>query len=131
MPHDGSIVEIGRGAFSRIDGLRNFDLDDSVVKIADRAFFGSGVEFVRMPPSVKSIGAEAYRCSRVRQLKLGNVERIGQNAFDGCEDLEELIIPDSLRSMSRSAFSYCSIKNCASAAASRRFPSARSSTIAI
>ncbi len=110
MPHDGSIVEIGRGAFSRIDGLRNFDLDDSVVKIADRAFFGSGVEFVRMPPSVKSIGAEAYRCSRVRQLKLGNVERIGQNAFDGCEDLEELIIPDSLRSMSRSAFSYCSIK---------------------
>lgn len=110
MPRDGSIVEIGRGAFSRIDGLRNFDIDDSVVKIADRAFFGSGVEFVRMPPSVRSIGSEAYRCSRVRQLKLGKVERIGQNAFDECEDLEDLIIPDSLRSMGRSAFSYCGIK---------------------
>lgn len=110
VPDDGSVAEIAAGAFLRISGLKKLAIPASVVGIGDRAFFGCcDLTSVEFPPSVRSVGAEAYRASGTERVDLGCVERIGYAAFES-SSLTSVDIPDSVRAIGRIAFAYCDIK---------------------
>lgn len=110
IPDDGSVAEIAAGAFLRISGLKKLAIPASVVGIGDRAFFGCReLTAVELPPSVRSIGAEAYRVSGAQRVDLGCVTRIGYAAFES-SSLTAVELPDSVRAIGRIAFAYCDIK---------------------
>ena len=82
------VTEIGQGAFSGVEGLKEIIIPGTVKVIQDDAFsYNTEIEKVTMQYGVESIG---------------------KNAFSSCNSLKEVIIPDSVLEMGGNAFAYCS-----------------------
>ena len=84
---------------------------DGVERIGNCWFWGSGIESVAIPVSVREIGTEAFcRCERLRSVSFAansQLEKIGKRAF--CwSGLERIAIPSSVTKLSEMAFYGCS-----------------------
>ena len=83
IPNDGSVTNIGQGAFSGCTGLTSVTIPDSVTSIEDNTFDG---------------------CTGLVSVTIGNgVTRIVSSAFEGCTGLMNITIPDSVTSISGGA----------------------------
>jgi len=110
------IKEIPNGAFYGCESLRDINIPDTVTEIENGAFqhcinlkslilnesevYGKGL---------KKIGADAfYGCSNLEEVIIPNsVEQIGNFAFYGCKNLRELILGYSLTEIGEYAFADC------------------------
>lgn len=127
------ITKIGKRAFDFNYGLETVIMSDSVKTIEKDAFancynlksvqFGNGVETIgdnafgysrslkvglKLPDSVKKIGAYAFYDSGVQSVIIGkNVKSIEKNAFNGCKNLTELTFSGATEEICESAFHYC------------------------
>ncbi|MBQ9735702.1 MAG: leucine-rich repeat domain-containing protein [Clostridia bacterium] len=72
---------------------------------ADQKFLHS----VRLPESVREIGAEAFRnCPELTKVTLlEGLTAIGDDAFRGCGVLTKIVLPKTLRSIGAGAFADC------------------------
>lgn len=76
------------------DNVRQVQIPNSVVEIADGAFSGASIETLTLPSSVQKIGSSAFNsCRYLRELKLPAGVQIGAMAFSGCESLREVVVP--------------------------------------
>ena len=83
------ITEIGYAQFTCYDKITSLIIPDSVKKISDSAF---------------------YYCENLVRVSFGNnIEKIGDDSFSYCS-IEDIILPDSLESLGRMAFSKNNIK---------------------
>ena len=81
------VEEIGEGAFSGVEGLKELVIPGTVKVIQKNAFsYNTEIEKVTMQYGVESIG---------------------ENAFNSCSSLKEIIMPDSVISMGVEAFRSC------------------------
>ena len=139
-----SVTSIGVGAYWYCNELTSVTIANSVTSIGGIAFSGcSGLTSITIPNSVTSIGDDAFEyCSSLTSIKVeeGNekydsrnncnaiieketntliagckntiipnsVKSIGRSAFAGCKGLTSIIIPNSVTSIGGSAFSNCS-----------------------
>lgn len=80
-----------------------------VTGIGDRAFYDRSLMSVIIPDSVTSIGEDAFTgCMNIENMILSNnLTSIGKRAFAGCCCLPYLTIPSSLTSIGDSAFMSC------------------------
>lgn len=130
---DGYIVtSIARKAFLSSDFLE-IRLPDGLEMIGGEAFYGSKIEKVEIPDSVKTIEYCAFEaCENLKSVKLSSnlevisnglfygdiklegiiipesVRKIGGLAFVGCKSLKEISIPDSVSELELQAFMECS-----------------------
>ena len=90
---------------------RNGNEDDikKLKKIDIEMFYGSNIESIIIPNSVKSIGDAAFnQCERLESIVIPNsVKSIGDGAFAYCESLISIVIPDSVESIGNLAFYRC------------------------
>ena len=114
--HHGNIklIEIGDGITyigeHAFDGLwaQNVVIGSSVREIGEEAFAYNGFEEVNLPDSVKALDSGAFFSNRqLKNLDLGSVETIGDNAFNYCDSLKKVVIPDTVKTIEISAFSRC------------------------
>lgn len=127
----GTVQEIGTSAFSLCTDLYTVTIDSGVQAIWSQAFAQcSNLETVNMPDTITEIKSEAfYQCGQLQEIVVsGNVgekafaactslskvvlidsrvKTIGGFAFNGCESLETITIPDSVTSIGMNAFSKC------------------------
>lgn len=137
LPSD--LETIGDGAFSDCSLLKISELPETVKSIGDYAFSGClGVSFTHLPESVEHLGAGAFSgctsimeftlhdkisgllpdrlfsgCSNLGRVDMSNtaIEGIGEGAFAGCRELDEIIVPETVKSIGGNAFAGTAIRD--------------------
>lgn len=89
-----SVTAIGENAFSGRTMLKNIQLSSAIEKIDDYAFRGC-----TSLNNVKIDNSDGVRTSGLR--------KIGALAFAGCKELEEIVLPPTLKTISTGAFYGC------------------------
>ena len=115
------LISISSGAFGGLKNLRHIDIPESVVSMSN-AFMGSGIEEitlpdnlekiemqtfiycenltnVTLPKNLKEIGYEAFTESGLVFIEIpALVNKIGEGAFSGCENLEAINVAEGNKS---------------------------------
>ena len=130
-----TVETIGSEAFRRCSNLSSVDIPGSVTSIGHHAFTECNLETVVFPESVQQIGVSALSYNRnLRYCKWssqvagipdymftgdealidialgGNITWIGNGAFEQCLSLEKIALPDTVKYIGYSAFSYTGLK---------------------
>ncbi len=102
-----TVAVIGSSAFGDCESLKEIAIPDSVGKI-DGAFWGSGIESIRLPAGLTSIGENTFSgCENLKEVTLPeSLTSIGRDAFSK-SGLTRIVIPDSVSEIGQSAFSRC------------------------
>ena len=67
-----------------------------------------GIEFVELPPTVKTIPDDFFAYSRLTMITIPNsLTKIGDNAFAQCKNLTSIVVPNSVTEICSGAFSDC------------------------
>ncbi len=121
-----SITSIGILAFFKCSSLTCIIIPRSVTNIHSSFGYCSSLTSITIPDSVESIDSSAFNgcpietatipaiaCSSIRNSELKTVvitsgERLSESAFYNCSSLTNIIIPDSITSISWQAFYGCS-----------------------
>ena len=99
-------VTIGSEAF-RYSGLKYIDVP-SGAKLGTYAFADCTAMY-RSSCLVRQVSDNCYSgCTSLSQMTLENTESIGTGAFTNCSALKELLLPDTLTTISARAFDGCS-----------------------
>lgn len=98
-------------AFSKCQCIEKVYLSNSVVGIGSLAFLGcvNLKEFdFGEKPKLEVIGSNAFVCSGIERIVIpSNVERIGVQAFAGCNKLNYVVIPKEMKVIQKSVFAGC------------------------
>lgn len=88
-------------------------IKEGTKEIEKNAFFGSEVEEIEMPDSVKSLEkAVFFNCRKLQKVKLSNsLTEIPDSCFDSNTSLREIVIPDSVRTIGPYAFCSSGLEN--------------------
>mgnify|MGYP004622616827 CR=1 FL=1 len=86
-----------------------YSIPNGVAFIGDTAASGAAITSLTLPASVEKIGDEAFQdCEQLQTLTfLGSIKEIGYSTFGGCHSLNRVTIPEGLKKISASAFSSC------------------------
>ena len=86
--------------------LEQYQVQDGVIIIGDRAFYDAKVKTVVLPESLKAIGCSAFSgCKNLTGIALPEgLEVIKETAFRDCESLAELTLPSTLLEVGARAF---------------------------
>ena len=98
-----ALTSIGNYSFAFTTYLKAIDLPEGLTTINTAAFHASGIEEIVMPSTLSVIGDGAfYYALALRSVTFNEgLENICREAFYGCSSLKEIIIPDSVTSISR------------------------------
>ena len=105
-----TITEIKHCAFSNYSNLTSITIPESVLSIGDGAFSECiSLTSINIPQSVASIGICAFAgCSNLTSIifaKNSKLERIGEDVFSDCNNIQELTLGEGLKRISPRAFS--------------------------
>ena len=83
-----------------------FVVPDGIVKLDIRCFYGTNIEKVVLPQSVREIGAEAFNeCSKMKEINLPEGLEIIRGGCFRNTAIEEIVIPRTVKSIGDNAFS--------------------------
>lgn len=92
-----------------IGDIESIIIEDGVTSIGNGAFVYCGNDTIEIAGSVTTIGKEAFIFSRAQKLILHEgIKKIDNDAFNQCEELKSITLPQSLTSMGLTVFLGCS-----------------------
>ena len=104
------VTEIGAGAFSGVEGLKEVIIPGTVKIIDNDAFsYNTEIEKITIEDGVLRIGANAFKgCSSLIEVTMpDSVVEMGNNAFDGCTNLEKIQLSNNITAIEYQTFSAC------------------------
>lgn len=106
-----ALKHVGNNAFYSCNNLTKFELPDEVTSIGQYAFYSclKLTEF-KFPSNLRSIEPYAfYHCAGLESIDLSKtqVTGIGNNAFDGCTGLQNVILNDRITLIGNMSFADC------------------------
>ena len=92
--------------FSGCSALRRISLPSGLERIGDTAFYGTGLERITIPASVKVIGKNAFAwLTNMKTIDIPDtVESIGTNAYIYCKGVKTVNIGSGVKSIGKDAF---------------------------
>ena len=113
-PNDPKFNCIEGCVFAGCTMLRGITIPGNVTEIGEGTFSGSGLETIVLHDGVETIGEEAFEgCEKLTTVKLPNNPKcncIKKGVFDNCTSLKKITIPDNIKVIEREAFSYSGLK---------------------
>lgn len=103
---DGAFRSTDQNNFSKI---KSIEFPDSLKKIGDSAFFGTGLTGAVLPEGLESLGTVAFcNCAQLESVSIpGSVRSIPDNAFMNCTNLVSVTLGDGLERIQSNAFGGC------------------------
>jgi len=94
-----SVTNIGGFVFDGCTNLREIVLPANLENMWQYAFVRSGIEEITLPPKIKYISPFTFKdCKRLRKVVCNDaLEEICAHAFDGCDNLVEVIHNEKLK----------------------------------
>lgn len=113
-----SVTRIKQCAFSSTSKLRSITIDDALVTIEDRAFYNcQNLEELNLGDKLESIEGSVYNegafgnCTSLTTVILpSTLKIISKSVFNGCTKLRNVILPQTLTTISSYAFANCAIE---------------------
>ncbi|AUW37073.1 hypothetical protein C1937_01235 [Metamycoplasma hominis] len=107
-----SVKEIGEGAFSGCQNLKELILNEGLEKIGAGAFNHTNIESITIPGSVKEIGESAFLgCQNLEKVILNEgLEKIGAEAFNHT-NIESITIPGSVKEIGKDSLNIWNIRS--------------------
>lgn len=104
-----TIETIGEWAFSECDNLKKISLPEEITEVSRGLFYGSGINEVIFPKTIKRIGACAFAyCKDLKSMTLPDgLTETEKAVFEGCRNIEKVILPESLQIMRNWTFNGC------------------------
>ena len=92
-----------------IAGCKNSVIPYGVEHIARNAFIGAEeLKHITIPPTVKSIGAEAFVKNRISEIEIPEgITTLERYTFQYCENMQKVTLPQSLTTIKLAALSHC------------------------
>lgn len=105
----GYVKEIGSFAFDECSVVKKVKIPSQLSYIGIRAFSGTGLEEIVIPPGIKEILPWTfYNCKYLKKVTFNEgLKKIQSGAFSGCSALETIYIPDSVIEIGETAFAEC------------------------
>ncbi|MBQ8292247.1 MAG: leucine-rich repeat domain-containing protein [Bacilli bacterium] len=101
------VTSVSAYAFEGFDAITSISLPNSLITIANRAFFDcDGYKTLVIPDNVETIGANAFQYSAgLKSVTFGsNLKSIGEKAFYQCSYITSIVLPEGLNEVGASAF---------------------------
>lgn len=90
------------------EALREFSVPEGITVIGANTFANYRFDSINIPAHVDEIGNSAFRNSNVSVLTFEEgVRTIGTEAFNGCVNLTEIVLPDSAVNIASNSFAQC------------------------
>ncbi len=103
-----SLKEIGISTFYGCAGLKEIRLPSKLSKIESGAFFGSGLEDIVVPASIKKYKGAFNGCVHLKKAIIEDgVKQVDESAFSGCSSLTEVVLPNGITEIKSYAFFGC------------------------
>ena len=105
-----TLVSIGQAAFANCVALRTVRIPDSVTEIQNCAFENcSALEYVYGNPGLITLNPGVfYNCRALKEVPfIDKISEIQRSAFENCESLHQLVLPESVKSVTQYAFRNC------------------------
>ncbi len=94
--------------FTDCVNLKYVTIQEGTKYIEKGVFTGTNLNILVLPSSVEHIGEEAFFESTLERISLpSGLKRIYPKAFGGCNNLKEVIIPNTVDVLSYTAFEHC------------------------
>ena len=95
--------------FVNCTALKSIDLPEGITEIKNHAFRGSGLESIKFPSTLTSVGQAAFQaCENLTQIDFGGcTATIEGDAFSWCNSLEEVYIPNTITLTGYFTFAVC------------------------
>lgn len=99
------VTTIEKDAFYGFENLKDIKLNEGLTRIAEGAFYETGLKEVTTPQSLKILDGYAFqKCDSLESVQLNEgLETIGYWAFNDCP-LKKVILPSSLKEINNGAF---------------------------
>ena len=102
------IVSIGDYAFYNNWDLTGIIIPEGVTTIGEYAFWGSHLQELELPQSIISIEKDAFTaCKQLTTVTIG-ASLIGEEAFESCDRLKEVILLEGVEVIENGVFAACS-----------------------
>ena len=103
-----SIEEIGMNAFWRCKELTDITIPSSLTVLKDGCFSKTGITDVYIPGNVVKCRTAFYGCNSLKTATLAEGVKTLWGTFAQCDALETVVIPSTMKEISRSTFQGCS-----------------------
>lgn len=106
----GEVKYIGESICFNIQSLKEVDFGETVEEIGKSSFQATGLEKLYIPSSVKIIGETAFSASKIKEIEIAESEHdidIKMSAFCYCVELDKVILPSNIHTISNSLFRGC------------------------
>lgn len=94
-----NLTYIPAWGFGECTSLKSISLPEGILKIDNNAFRGSGLESIKFPSTLTSVGYDAFRdCKSLTSIDFNRCSaNFEYESFYACSSLEELYIPNTVK----------------------------------
>lgn len=109
---DGILFSFGGDTLVKVPSakdINDYEIPNSVVHIANRAFEGTNVTTIKFPEILQTLGSYSFsNCKNISDIQLPDgVTEIGSGAFEDCKSLVNVKLPSSLTKIESFTFGGC------------------------